>query len=105
MSDKKIKIIKVTEEDLQEKVKSVPFTERFVPIESTYRIRTTSHKDGGVKVYGLELVAKDYKLIQRIHVGSKDTNIKKIGAKLSELGVEKKILEKGLKDFYRKYTG
>lgn len=100
---KKIKIIKVTAEDLQEKEASVPFTKRFVPIESTHKIRTKYHEEGDIKVYSLELVDKKYTLIQRIHVGKNDSNIKSIEKKLLALGLRKKVVKEGMKEFYKKY--
>ena len=104
MKNKKPKIIEVSEESMQEKVASVPFTQRFPSVESTYRIRTVFHEDVGVKVYALELVTKSYGVIQRIHIGPKDTQIKSISAKLAALGVDEEVIKKGIKDFYRKYV-
>jgi hypothetical protein len=76
---------------------------RFVPIESTHRLRVCSRKDDGKTVYWFELVNKKYEVIQKIHVGLTDIHVKSIVAKLKELGITEKVIKTGLKEFYRKY--
>ena len=46
---KQIKIIRA--DDLIESVKSVPFTERFLPIEATSKIRTVSKEKDNIKSF------------------------------------------------------
>lgn len=88
---------------MEEKIPSVPFTDRFVPIESTHKIRTKFNIVDDVKVYVFELVDTKYTLIQRIHIGTDDSIIKSITKKLLALKIKKKVINEGLKDFYKKY--
>lgn len=77
---------------------------KFVPIESSHRLRVCSRKDDGKIIYWFELVNKKYEIIQKIHIGVSDTHIKSIAKKLRELDVSSKVIERGMKDFYKKYV-
>lgn len=76
---------------------------KFVPIESSHRLRVCSRKDDGKIVYWFELVNKKYEIIQKIHIGTNDIHVKSIIAKLKSLGVAVKVIERGIKEFYKKY--
>lgn len=77
---------------------------KFVPIESTHRLRVCLRKDDGKIVYWFELVNKKYELIQKIHIGINDVHVKSIAVKLRDLGITEKVIKAGIKDFYKKYV-
>lgn len=102
---KKPKIIQVNAEDLKQQAEEIPFTERFAPIEETYRIRTISFKpEGNSTIFQLELVNKNYQVMQTIFIGKDDAKINKIKKKLLEIGLRKKVVKKGIEEFKEKYA-
>ena len=104
---KKIKVVFADDADLEkyvDKTKLASFTKRFVPIESTYRIRTIIRENKDVRLYSFELVDKKYCVIQKVELGKDNSKIQQINEKLLKLGVKKKVIDNGVKEFYRKYN-
>jgi len=98
------KIIQISAEDLKQHADEIPFTERFIPIEETHRIRTiNSQPEENLTIFQLELVNKNYQVMQTVFVGKDDKKISKIKKQLLELGLRKKVVKAGIKEFKEKY--
>ena len=99
------KIIQVSVEDLAKAADEIPFTQRFIPIEDTYRIRTISFDpEENLTIFQLELVNINYQVMQTIFIGKDDSKLNKIKKKLLEMGLKKKVVKKGIAEFKEKYA-